>query len=91
MTQHNEWRSPVYAEPLSDAKIQKEPTTHREQLFFVVNCHVHINQGVNKEQRVMITFNGKFLPFIEQHDNENTAKNIESKHGIDDDPSQQGK
>ena len=39
----------------------------------------------------MITFNGKFLPFIEQHDNENTAKNIESKHGIDDDPSQQGK
>ena len=39
----------------------------------------------------MITFNGKFLPFIEQHDNENTAKNIGSKHGIDDDPSQQGK
>lgn len=35
---------------------------------------VGTTKGVHGETRVVITMNGKFLPFIEQKSDENTAK-----------------
>ena len=35
---------------------------------------VGTTKGVHGETRVVITMNGKFLPFIEQKANDNTAK-----------------
>ena len=37
-------------------------------------CDVGTTTGVNGEKRVVITFNGKFLPHIEQKEEDNTAK-----------------
>jgi cyanate lyase len=37
-------------------------------------CDVGTTTGVKGEQRVVITFNGKFLPFIEQRSADNTVK-----------------
>lgn len=37
-------------------------------------CDVGTTTGVKGEKRVVITFNGKFLPFIEQQAADNTAK-----------------
>jgi cyanate lyase len=36
-------------------------------------CDVGTTTGVNGEKRVVLTFNGKFLPFIEQRLKDNTA------------------
>jgi cyanate lyase len=36
-------------------------------------CDVGTTTGVNGEKRVVLTFNGKFLPFIEQRLEDNTA------------------
>ena len=37
-------------------------------------CDVGTTTGKNGEKRVVITFNGKFLPHIEQRMNDNTAR-----------------
>jgi len=37
-------------------------------------CDVGTTTGVHGERRVVITFNGKFLPHIEQRSEDNTAK-----------------
>lgn len=37
-------------------------------------CDVGTTTGIHGEKRVVITFNGKFLPFIEQKSVDNTAK-----------------
>jgi cyanate lyase len=37
-------------------------------------CDVGTTTGKNGEKRVVITFNGKFLPFIEQSSKDNTVK-----------------
>ena len=42
-------------------------------------CDVGTTTGIKGEKRVVITFNGKFLPFIEQRSDENTARVQETK------------
>jgi len=37
-------------------------------------CDVGTTTGKHGERRVVITFNGKFLPHIEQRSEDNTAK-----------------